>query len=445
MDVETRRPVYLRIWFWLLAILLLPCLVLTGLWFIAGQSVRQQLADLRSQGMPTSAAEVDDFYRVPDGEADTTELWTKAIDAATSLESHQAVRDGGLPILGTGPTPIPLPPESWDQLQVVRDFLKDVQPVVTAVYAAGSAGGTARLPADFSAGIATDLPYTQNARQITRLLQLDAFVSLHDGDSDQALRDVLHMFAASDMLQAEPCLISQLIRIATFSIACDTAIRFSNHQSSTPESWTDTQLASLQLAAANADFLNEMKRALCGERAITLTELNRFPLAPLRNANRGSALDLFELAIKGMDTNWTDALSAARQINAKIKSQAAGGIARFVNMGVLMIFPALESGMKAGASATARQHCLITGIAARRFHMTHGSFPETIDELAGFLPDANVDFLDDPYTGTRLIYKVNEANVLIYSIADNLVDDGGDIDQSNHKGRTPDIGMLISY
>jgi len=42
------------------------------------QTADRQLAEIRAAGLPTNAAELNDFYRVPDDVTDTTDLWVAA-------------------------------------------------------------------------------------------------------------------------------------------------------------------------------------------------------------------------------------------------------------------------------------------------------------------------------------------------------------------------------
>ena len=89
-----------------LAVLLAVGVALIGVpWYRTTARLSAELAALKAQGLPTTAAEVNDFYRVPDGVPDTTELWVAANTAVKSANLN--TRGADLPIVGTGPTPIP--------------------------------------------------------------------------------------------------------------------------------------------------------------------------------------------------------------------------------------------------------------------------------------------------------------------------------------------------
>lgn len=74
---------------WIAASLLISLLVLGGLWWCFNPwSLSRQLAALRSQGLPTNADELNDYYAVPDGVTDTTALWLAAIQAAEAADLY---------------------------------------------------------------------------------------------------------------------------------------------------------------------------------------------------------------------------------------------------------------------------------------------------------------------------------------------------------------------
>ena len=249
MASDSRKPSLLKsklLW----AIVAFPVAVLVALgctWFFQQSTLDSQLAALRAQGLPTTAREVNDFYTVPDGVNDTTKLWVAAIDAVKT--ANLSTRGETLPFIGEGPTPVPPPGEAWAELEASRTLVAELDAELQVVWRAGEAGGQARFPVDYSLGIDTLLPYTQNSREVARLLTLDAYVSAHDGDEARTLQDLKAIFSVSDALRGEPSAISQMMRNEIHMIGYDAVLHLLPHCR-----WSDAELQSLQVAIGSARF-----------------------------------------------------------------------------------------------------------------------------------------------------------------------------------------------
>jgi hypothetical protein len=265
--------------FW--AMVSVPLVVLVtfvGIWLARQSSLDSQLAELRAEGLPTTAREINDFYVVPDDVTDTTDLWIAAINAAQAASTSPSIKT--LPIIGQGPTPIPPPGEAWAKLEASRALLASSKFELQLIHRAGEAGGQVRFPVDFSAGIATLLPLTQNSRAVARLLTLDAHVGAHDGDNARVLQDLKAIFALSDAMRGEPCMISQLVRIAIHNVGGDAVEKLLPHCK-----WDDAELQSLQAAIGAARFKDGLMHSMSGERAIALTALDRMALGPFQQTS----------------------------------------------------------------------------------------------------------------------------------------------------------------
>ena len=432
MESEPRKSTLFRSkLFWAMVGVPLAGLVAVGCMLLLRMSaLDSQLDELRARGLPTTASEVNDFYIVPDGVTDTTDLWVTAIG---TVQAPNLWNNGQtLPIIGKGPTPIHPPGEAWAELEASRTFLAGLEAELQVIWRAAAAGGQARYPVDFSAGINTLLTLTQDSRGVARLLKLDAHVSAHDGDTARVLQDLKAIFALSDSLRGEPCLISQLVRIAIHAIGCNTVERLMPHCQ-----WSDAELQSLQAAIESARFKNKMSNALCGERATCLTALDTMSpgaLGVFRQSNKLETLRLFEGSIEGYSGSWPDALQRQRELSADIKKLAAGTLSRLSMWSVMTLAPAMEQASIAGARGTARQKCAIAGLAAQRYRLKHGRLPTSLAEIDNNLLGVSSNRsaqLTDPFDGKPLRYKTEDTRIVIYSVGRNEKDDGGDIDFDN--------------
>jgi hypothetical protein len=296
-----------------------------------------------------------------------------------------------------------------------------------------------RFPVDFSQGIHTLLPDTQNSRTATRLLRLDAHVAVYDGDSVRVMNDIFAMFALSDALQTEPCMISQLMRMALHAIGCDAI------QTLLPAcQWDDKQLATLQQTVVNARFKESIRTGLLVERATTLTEIEKFAF-PLSTSSTRAALPLFQMAVDAMDQPWPEAIHQQRAILKRLEAQEQGRLFRTMTVPLQLLFGGAEPYAIAGARCEARQRCTIVAIAAQRHRLQHGQLPTSLSDIAEQMFPAGVqtpaDLISDPFTGQQLQYLTTETQATIYSVGENGTDDGGQI--TSDRGQPPDVGFAL--
>lgn len=419
-------------------LVVITLVVLGGLWMLGRSSLQAELAALRAKGLPTTASEVNDFYSVPDEVADTTDLWIKAIDAvgAADLET----RGTALPFVGQGPTPIPDSIDEWAEYEAARELLADLETELTAIRQAAAAGGQARFPVDFSAGINTQLPYTQAVRNVARLLTLDAHVSARNGNPSQALEDIKAIFALSDALRGEPIVISQLVRLAIHATGLEAV------QELLPLcSWSDDELESIQSAIRSARYKEELASAFCGERAVCLTAMAAMPLGPFRQTNAIEALRLFERSLDGFAKPWPEALSRQHDISRQLIANNRSTLNRIRLAGVLLLMPALETAATAGARAEARRRCAVAALAVERLRRQKREIPNSLAAIDPALFGSNgqlsTEFVD-PFNGDPLRYMIEETRIVIYSVGDNGQDDGGAC-QPDDQNRLLDVGFEL--
>jgi hypothetical protein len=89
---------------------------------------------------------------------------------------------------------------------------------------------------------------------------------------------------------------------------------------------------------------------------------------------------------------------------------------------------------------------LIVIVAAERFRLANGRWPEKLSELT---PPYIKVIPSDPFDGQAIRYRLKGNRVVVYSVGPNLVDDGGAIRVQQTRiggravGRLLDIGMDI--
>ncbi len=107
------------------------------------------------------------------------------------------------------------------------------------------------------------LPHLAPAKSAIQALNADTVHALHEGRLDEAWENLMAATYLLDLLEDEPLLISQLVRIAGAAI-----IQGGVWEALETEGWTDAQLEALQARWEKQEFMAPMGRALEGERAL---------------------------------------------------------------------------------------------------------------------------------------------------------------------------------
>lgn len=401
-------------------------------------SLRRQISliqdQLRADGLPATPADVDDYYVIPDGVRDATELWISAIDSA-----NNATIPVPIPILGTAlrrsePLPYPGAATPWKMLPTARTFLSNNGNVLEAIHRAGDAKGAARFPVSFAArGSMTPLLDQQTLRELSRWILLDSYVKAHDGDWDGVLRDIKAMYAISECIRFEPTLMSFTIRTATFRLACNRTVEILQQHD-----WDDSELADLQMQLRKFDVQHEILRALNGDRAMIGLDLQSVSPNFFPQLNEHKALEMLGELHDAFSNSLFEGATVANRQQEEVKLIGRTKAKR------LRLYALYEILFPAGFSrfacwSAARHACCDTLIAIRRFHLANGEYPY---ELRDLVPN----FLDalpvDPFSGQPLVFKTTEDAIIVYSVGNNLVDDGGS--DLNYATRKPDLGYKLT-
>jgi hypothetical protein len=399
--------------------------------------LNQKIAELRSQGLPTDAVELNDWYTVPTDVADTTGLWLAATTLATNAESDP--RTAMIPFAGRASTSVPAPGNEWAELEICKTFLNDRESDIQLIMRAADAGGMARYPVDFRDGLDAILPAQQQTRNLARLLALHAHVQAHEGQHSEVLKDIKAIFAVSDSLRGEPILISQLIRIAIHAIGCRLAVELAPHCK-----WTDKEREELQEVIGKANFRNEMLRAFQGERVNCLTAIDSYVIV-FRDINKLKAIEWYSEYTEAIAISWPEATKRIQKIAAESALLLAGRISRMQYIYVALLVPVLEQAANSGMRAEARQNCAIAAIAVHRYRLQHGNLPQSLSELQSLIPgDAaeKASRLIDSFDSQPLRFKSGIHQITIYSIGENKVDDDGNV--ADGEQQPLDVGYSVT-
>jgi hypothetical protein len=310
----------------------------------------------------------------------------------------------------------------------------------------------------------TLLPHVQQTRELANVLWYDSCLQAQDGELEQALASTEALVQTGRSIGDEPFLISALVRLAIRNMSIRSAERVLAQGEV-----AETGLAKLQALLVQEEKEPLLLNGLRGERAA----VDLF----LQGLDNGT-IDSRELAMvlgsgggrqtaKPSGWDWLDdKLESAWPAFAagsvpKNRAAALDYLTQFIHVAreplhlqepkmreleemaktlpplARQIVPATSKVAMAFRRCQAEIRCTIAAVAAERFRIARGRWPESLAELTPkYLPEV----LLDPFDGKPLRYRKTADGVLIYSVGPDGKDDGGKIDRTK-SGNAPGIDL----
>lgn len=297
-------------------------------------------------------------------------------------------------------------------------------------------------------------------RSAARLIYLDQQVRLINKDVTGSLKDIVLLFRLAGSLHSEPSTISALTQLAVEAKAVEGVESLLR-----ADTLSEKQLVLLSAELRALDKKDRLRWALLGERAVFIQMCDalmsgRVPLRPIAcedpdldecqelappwgrlpalvgrpNQLRGARM-LTSLLEKCEDPR--ELIRAAQEFDSEVRNMPASYfLAR-------LLLPSLSAAAELNCRISAYLRCTIAGVAAERFRLDKGRLPETLDEL---VPSYLTAIIVDPFVNKPLLLKKTEHGIVIYSVAKDLVDNGGIVEVSNQAQgeRAPDIGFRLN-
>ena len=280
----------------------------------------------------------------------------------------------------------------------------------------------------------TSLVHGSEVRHAVKLLAMEAMARVQRGDIAGSMASCQAMLRVAGWLEADPFLISLLVRIACESSAIGTL------------EWmlaaSEPDEASLQTFQARLEQLHDdhesLRRALFGERVISLaiySSARAGTTSPLISSPAYQWVSAMFLLPGFVDVNeqkylqfvreWCEAaklpLNKAwprmKELDGRMASlsfyHAVAGIA----------LPSLARAMTIYVQSRVHACAAAAAIEVELYRRTHGRWPATLEEV---FADAPTPLPRDPFNGNApMRYIVDETGCTIYSLGENEIDDGG--------------------
>ena len=382
---------------------------------------------IRAAGYPVTCAELDAWYTIP---YDAENAAQTILDAFAFLAEWDKDKQNALPLVGRAELPARTEPLPDETRALAAEYIADNNEALELIRA-GAKIEHCRYPVDFRDGFAARLDHISNMRRSVMLLNLEALLHAESGQADDAIRSVLSGFGLARSLLKEPTTISQLVRVACHSLSLTTLERITNRIDLTNE-----QLVELSGHLDDTERSSGMTNAFVGERCMGLSffmsptsidpgVFGNTPARPILALCQAAGLvdmdgviylDLMNGYLEVTRLPFHQRLKAIEAVNDKLESTSK------IHIFVHSLMPALSRIATIEMRHIAKLRVTRVGFAVQRFRLSTGRLPDTLEEL---IPTYLDTVPKDPFDGNGLRYKKRERGFVVYSVNEDLHDDGG--------------------
>ena len=392
---------------------------------------------LPSDGLPQTLAELNAWYVEPPDGQNAARFNLQGFNA---LQIGDAAQNPNLPVVGKLPLPLPGALLPATVKSAMTAFVQRNRAALDA-FAQGAQFEQSRYPVDFNQGQDLKMPHLQQIKSGLQVAELAAILDAGNKAGKQAADDVLLTLALAHSLNAEPMLISQMVRVASVASASATLEQVVNRATLPPESLSE--LSQTLKTMENYDAQGEgFNRSLIGER---VTVMAAFKKASVQELAAVAAQDATEEQRQRMvqllkqpggvkveqdylETTFRQFLAARKEALPERLQNAAAVQQRATETtnGELLLnnawLTAYTNAVSLEARCLANLRMATTAVALEQFRATHNQYPAGLSELTpNFLAATPVD----PFDGQPLRYRKQGSGYLLYSIGPDLKDDGG--------------------
>jgi len=381
---------------------------------------------IRAAGYPVTCAELDKWYTIPENVENA---------APTIIDAFWCYKELGetksLPFVGQAKLPARSEPLPDGMKAAIVGFITDNNEALTLLHKA-AAIEHCRYPIDFSSGFDVQLDHVSKLRKSMMLLNLDAISNAENNMPQSAARSLTSGFGLARFLAKEPIFISQLLRMAYHGLSISGLERCINITA-----FTDEQLASLNRCLVDAEDHSALARAYAGDRCPFLDALKKpeslksaitghnMPISPfldlyiavgLADMDSLIYLDFIDGYIEITKLPLHQRQKASDTLEAKLESISNIHLLLKNHTPSLLRIIMIELRYMAGLRAAR------AGLAVERYRLAAGNLPNNLSEL---VPDYLESVPKDPFDGNEMRYRKLETGFVVYSICEDLSDDGG--------------------
>ena len=444
------RPWYAKVLIVLAVLLVVVGLPLTMLDLAGRSALRRQIDAVRATGAPLTFEEIE-AHRPPIADDENGALVLVGLQYQLKAIGETYRRDACVPFLGK-----PKPPDFGDPYPA--QMIAAIQTVITEQSEVlGELDRLrhlqrGRMPVTYS-GFESLLPQLSPVRSAAKLKCLDSVCKASQGDVDSAALDSVVILNIGGSIAGEPNLICLLV-----AVSCDALAMQALEQALAAGVCADRTLLEIGGAIEHALASRSPTPAFWGERAAYMDIFSRaaegdtaiFSISMSGAGVPPAGLYKYVRGLRLLDQAESLALVAplcepAESLKA-LSTRAATcekGVSSlppyyFVSR---MFLPSFTRAVTVLGQSSARLRCARAGLALERFRLKRGQWPQ---DLADLVPELLRDIPVDPFDEQPLRYARTDRGVVVYSVGEDEVDDGGDVARPPKGSRgPPDVGFRL--
>jgi hypothetical protein len=407
-------------------------------------NLQAKINAISADGYPTNCIELDMWYKIPPN----VENAAYTIEEALSLfKTWDKEKSKSLPLIGRTELPPRMEPLAADMKALIAEYVADNNEALELFHRAAGIE-YCRYPINLSAGFATLLPYLSEIRNAVKLLELEAVLCADDGNAPAAMLSAISGFGIARSFVREPITVSQLVRCGCQNTAISTVEQVLNRVE-----LTDEQLSELAECVRQSESISDISIAFVGERCLGIEFFNNpgimnpgnvrinpvfslYKAVGMAESDAVIYLDLMDGYMKCFRLPLHERQKAADAVGAKIKSISKAHVL------LRVIMPSLSGVITQDLRTIAHLRAADAALAVQRYRIKADKCPE---KLADLVPAYLKSVPKDPFDGNELRYKRLEAGFVVYSIGEDLSDDGGKERPTGkkNKGESWDVTFIV--
>jgi hypothetical protein len=391
------------------------------------KKLRARIEAIHTAGYPVTNEELDKWYSIPDDVDNAAYIILDAFDYYREPRDRKL-----LPVVGEAELPArtePLPEEMGD---LIAKYLSDNKQALELLHEA-SILEHGRYPIDLSIYSEISFSHLADIRRCAFLLELEAIYSAENNEQDMAVKSLKSIFGVARSLANEPMAVSQLVRIACQGLAVSSLEHVVNRTY-----LNDEQLAELYqvITGSQIQSISGMSRAFAGERCVFITvfvqrtsenfnttsRVHNTPIIQLYKAvglcdiDTMIYLDTIDEYVEVLKLPPYQQQKATNHIDSKIR-----GISK-IHILLYNSIPAFSRIITINIRNIAGLRTAQAALAIQRYRLAKGELPDQLNDLVPNYLDA---VPADPFDGKELRYRKLDRGFVVYSIGEDLRDDGG--------------------
>ena len=385
--------------------------------------INQQLRTLASQGYPVTLEELNDWYKVPDGEKNAASLYMEAIDHLKEWDPDAMSK---MPLLSDENTAEANEALNPATVELMEKYLT-AQTETLGLLKEAAKLKYCRYPADFRYGQKMQLNWLPEIRSCQRVLCIQMQLAVAKDNVSDFMEAFTVSTALVRSLEQEPTQVSQVVRVACLGMSMTVL-----EQALSRLTFTEKQLADLSDQLASHKDTQAWVRGTAG---VVCEQINRFrnPDAMMASAKSEDVelpgwlsklywvmgwadrdtIEYLDVARCALTPGWQtsrDLLSISKALKAQ--DNAIPKTHFLTNIGCSgwdQVFDLYVQHM-------VQMDCAKTVLAIKRYELQHRSLPETLEALVP-------QFLDvvpiDPFDGKPIRFQCKDNQVMVYSVGKN--------------------------